>query len=108
MPVLGRSRQRLEVIDGQVPNLAADALEPAVDRMGRETGVLTPADPTCADVIEREGRATRVFRASPAEQPELREIRPGHWAASFDAPGYEAARVTMPDLPFRRPEAVAV
>ena len=108
MPVLGRSRERLEVIDGQVPNLAADALEPAVDRMGRDTGTLTPADPTCADVIERDGRATRVFRATPADQPELREVKPGHWAASFDAPGYDAARVTPPDLAFRRPQAVTV
>ena len=39
-----------------------------------------------------------------AAHPTLREVKPGHWVASWNAPGYEAAKETVPQLSFRRPK----
>jgi peptide/nickel transport system ATP-binding protein len=41
-----------------------------------------------------------------AAQPELREVKPGHWVATWSAPGYAAAKVTEPRLKFRRGDRV--
>ena len=38
-----------------------------------------------------------------AAVPELREVKPAHWVATWNAPGYAAARATEPQLSFRRP-----
>jgi len=35
-------------------------------------------------------------------QPELREVKKGHWVATWNAPGYDQAQATPPDLEFRR------
>ena len=37
-----------------------------------------------------------------AAHPTLREVKAGHWVASWNAPGYEAAKETVPQLSFRR------
>jgi peptide/nickel transport system ATP-binding protein len=37
-----------------------------------------------------------------AAHPALREVFPGHWVASWNAPGYESAKETVPQLNFRR------
>jgi len=37
--------------------------------------------------------------------PELREVLKGHWVATFNAPNYATAPVTIPELSFRRPAA---
>ena len=105
MPVLGRSRDRLVVIEGQVPNLSGKTKEYAVDREGNPTDKLVVADPTVADVIMRDGRPVRVFRGSFDEQPELREVQPSHWCASFAAEGYDQAQTTPPDTNYRRDSA---
>lgn len=42
-----------------------------------------------------------------AAQPDLREVKPGHWVATWNAPGYESAPVTEPCLDFRRPRPTA-
>ncbi|HUO07032.1 MAG TPA: ABC transporter ATP-binding protein [Phycisphaerae bacterium] len=34
--------------------------------------------------------------------PELREVKSGHWVATWNAPGYEGAKATEPRLSFRR------
>jgi oligopeptide/dipeptide ABC transporter ATP-binding protein len=43
-----------------------------------------------------------------SSQPELREVKPGHWVASWNAPGYEHAQATEPRLTYRREAEVAV
>jgi oligopeptide/dipeptide ABC transporter ATP-binding protein len=40
-----------------------------------------------------------------AAQPELREVKPAHWVATWNAPGYDTAKPTTPHLPFRRAAA---
>jgi oligopeptide/dipeptide ABC transporter ATP-binding protein len=42
-----------------------------------------------------------------AAHPDLREVKPGHWVASWNAPGYPAAKPTTPRLDFRRPKEQA-
>jgi oligopeptide/dipeptide ABC transporter ATP-binding protein len=42
-----------------------------------------------------------------AGQPELREVKAGHWVATWNAPGYAEARATEPSLAFRRPQVAA-
>jgi len=105
MPVLGQFDQRLTVIEGQVPNLSGESREEAVDRDGKPTGKYVTANPALADVIMVDGHATRVFRPSVEEQPELREVKPNHWVAAFHAPGYEDAKATRPDVAYRRESA---
>jgi oligopeptide/dipeptide ABC transporter ATP-binding protein len=40
-------------------------------------------------------------------QPELREVKPRHWVATWNAPGYDIAQATEPSLAFRRPQTAA-
>jgi hypothetical protein len=40
-------------------------------------------------------------------QPELREVTPRHWVATWNAPNYQTAQATEPSLPFRRPAQAA-
>jgi len=42
-----------------------------------------------------------------AAHPELREVKPGHWVATWHAQGYESAPQTEPSLAFRRQRAKA-
>ena len=42
------------------------------------------------------------------EQPELREVKPGHWVATWNAPGYAAGKVSEPDLAIRHEHAGGV
>jgi peptide/nickel transport system ATP-binding protein/oligopeptide transport system ATP-binding protein len=42
-----------------------------------------------------------------AAHPELREVKPGHWVATWNAPGYAEAKATEPGLSFRRQRAAA-
>lgn len=37
-----------------------------------------------------------------AQQPPLREVKPGHWVATWSAPNFETAKETEPSLTFRR------
>ncbi len=107
MPVIGKTRDRLSVIDGQVPSLSSDVQAEAVDREGKPTGATVRANPELADVIMRDGKATRIFRSTPDDQPPLREVKPQHWVASWQAAGFEHAKPTRPDLDYRREAAAA-
>ena len=40
--------------------------------------------------------------------PELREVKPQHWVATWNAANYAEAKPTEPRLSFRRPHAGAV
>ncbi len=108
MPVLGKNETRLEIIEGSVPSLSGQNKEYAVDRHGKKTEQLVEAKPALADVIWEDGKAVRVFRPSVADQPELREVAEQHWVASYDAPGYEQGKLTVPDCNYRRSTAALV
>ena len=41
------------------------------------------------------------------QEPNLREVKPGHWVATWNAPGYDAASATPPQLSFKRPRVQA-
>jgi peptide/nickel transport system ATP-binding protein len=45
-----------------------------------------------------------VRRREEEAQPELREVKPGHWVATWNAPGYAAAQATTPQSSYRRPQ----
>jgi oligopeptide/dipeptide ABC transporter ATP-binding protein len=43
-----------------------------------------------------------IRRKEEAAHPELREVSPGHWVATWNAPNYAGAKATEPQLSFRR------
>jgi oligopeptide/dipeptide ABC transporter ATP-binding protein len=43
-----------------------------------------------------------VRRLEEQSQPELREVKPGHWVATWNAPGYAQGQATEPRVAFRR------
>ncbi|HVT82085.1 MAG TPA: ABC transporter ATP-binding protein, partial [Phycisphaerae bacterium] len=47
--------------------------------------------------------SAEVKKLEEPSHPELREVRKGHWVATFNAPGYAGAPATVPELAFRRP-----
>ena len=81
MPVIGKTRDRLATIPGNVPN-------PAEFPSG------CPFHPRCADVRNDAQCSTT--------NPALLEIEPKHWAACWHAPTFSTAKATVPDLDFRR------
>jgi oligopeptide/dipeptide ABC transporter ATP-binding protein len=46
--------------------------------------------------------AGRVRELEEKEQPELREVKKGHWVATWNAPGYAEGQATEPRVAFRR------
>jgi ABC-type dipeptide/oligopeptide/nickel transport system ATPase component len=102
MPVLGKERDELVIIEGQVPTTSSRYKEYAVDKEGNQTKTLVAADPALADVIMKDGKPMRVFRRSADEQPPLLEVQPGHWVACWATPGFANGKPTVPDLNFRR------
>jgi len=88
VPRLGKEGQRLFTIPGQVPS-------PLQYPLGcRFAARCTECQ---GAVRERELR----------ENPPLREVAPGHWMATWSAPGFADAKETMPSLSFRRPRVAA-
>lgn len=81
VPKLGAKTHRLETIPGTVPS-------PSNFPTGCKFHNRCPAmqgDPKCVEV-----------------EPELREVRPRHWARCHHTPGYEMAPVTVPVLDDKR------
>jgi len=81
MPRLGEAKHRLDVIPGQVPNPAnlpsGCPFHPRCSAMND--------DPQCS-----------------GDDPKLLEIEPDHWAACWHTHGYDAAKASTPDVPYRR------
>ncbi|NLF31637.1 MAG: ABC transporter ATP-binding protein [Planctomycetes bacterium] len=75
LPRLGRTHKRLETIEGMVPN-------PLHFPSGCKF------HPRCP--IGRDLERCRT------QEPELREVKDGHWAACWECPGYAGARATDP------------
>jgi oligopeptide/dipeptide ABC transporter ATP-binding protein len=86
MPVLGRAKDRLATIPGNVPNPAH--LPPGC-----------PFHPRCPD-MNNDPQCKE-------KNPPLLEVEPKHWAACWHVPGYAEGKRTMPDVNYRR-EAVEV
>jgi oligopeptide/dipeptide ABC transporter ATP-binding protein len=49
----------------------------------------------------------KVRELEEAASPELREVKPQHWVATWNAPGYDQAKATEPRLAFRRKHEAA-
>ena len=110
MPRVGRTRHRLEVIPGQVPNPAmlpsGCPFHPRCDLTAENAG---EADPQHTQVInphrQAEVQAHRVMARCVADDPPLHEVKPGHWSACWFTPGYEQGKPTPPDVTYRREPA---
>ncbi len=90
VPKLGQQEgTRLFTIPGMVPS--ATQYPPGCRFAARCT--------ECSAAVKKQEESTH---------PELREVLKGHWVATFNAPNYASAPVTMPELTFRRPSAAAV
>ncbi len=92
LPRLGEKKHRLETIPGSVPN-----------PLNFPTGC--KFHPRCAATRELandgagealDAPAGRVLRRCAEQEPPLREVRPGHWCACWQCPGYEHAPQTDP------------
>ena len=88
VPKLGHEHERLFTIPGMVPSAVK---YPVGCRFAARCTECQGA------VREEELKA----------QPELREVKPGHWVATWNAPVYEGAAVTEPRLDFRRERVAA-
>ena len=88
VPRLGERREdaagRLFTIPGMVPS--RDEIS------GRDAGLPRAALNAKAIVRKKEEQS----------QPELREVKAGHWVATWSAAGYDQAQATEPRLAFRR------
>ncbi|MCC7191611.1 MAG: ABC transporter ATP-binding protein [Phycisphaeraceae bacterium] len=85
MPVLGRAKDRLATIPGNVPN-------PANLPAG------CPFHPRCSDMRDDQ-------RCSDGDPP-LLEVETKHWVACWHAPGYENGQPTTPDVSYCREPSV--
>ncbi len=83
VPRLGYQAERLVTIPGTVPS----------PRTWLNTCRFEPRCTICAPAARDQCRA---------QMPALKEVEPGHWAASFNVPNYAAAISTPPQLNFRR------
>ncbi len=71
---------------------------------GAERHALSGGLPVCAALHVLPGA---VREKELAGDPPLREVLPGHWVATWSAPGYESAAETEPCVTFRRPREAA-
>jgi hypothetical protein len=101
------SKHRLDVIPGQVPNPAH--LPPGCPfhpRCGLTCDLAAKAhDEATIDIsppADAEVQPHRVMRRCTDDDPPLREVKPGHWAACWFTQGHEHGQATEPDVAYRR------
>jgi len=103
VPRLGEEKHRLETIEGTVP----DPLRfptgckfhprcPLTRRLAEQAGESQAA------AVVSEGQSRRVLARCASQEPLLREVRPAHWVACWQCPGYDAAPVTDPSADDRK------
>jgi oligopeptide/dipeptide ABC transporter ATP-binding protein len=101
VPRLGDRKHRLATIEGTVPNPlsfpSGCKFHPRCP-LTRERAAEAASQDT-ARVAARDGPPARVLRRCAADEPPLREVRPGHWAACWLCAGYPAAQATDPSQP---------
>ena len=77
LPSMGQTAERLATIPGSVPN---------------------PLHFPSSCKFHPRCPVGRDLKRCRSEEPSLREVRPGHWAACWECPGYENARETDPSV----------
>ncbi len=105
LPRLGQKKSRLETIPGTVPNPLAFPTGCRFHPRCALTRSLAAGRPQADTVsITAQGESAPVLRRCAAAEPQLREVRPGHWAACWEAPGFAAAGATdtARPIPYRR------
>jgi oligopeptide/dipeptide ABC transporter ATP-binding protein len=105
VPRLGDESERLESIPGMVPNplkfptgCKFHTRCPLTRQLALNGG--DRAEANC------DGELVQVMRPCAAEEPVLKEVSPGHWAACHYAENYAAAAATTPCLEHRRQVSV--
>jgi len=97
LPKVGENRPRLEAIPGVVPN-PLNFPEGCKFHPRCSLAAERAAEATAGDTVEIHGPegAVRVPRRCARQEPEPREVTPGHWCACWECPGYETAEATDP------------
>jgi hypothetical protein len=102
---LGERAQRLEAIPGSVPN---PARFPAGckfhPRCARAKALAAECGSNDGKTVEItiEGERSRVMKTCVDNEPTLREIEPGHWAACHFVERFAESAVTAPRLDYKR------
>jgi oligopeptide/dipeptide ABC transporter ATP-binding protein len=101
VPRLGNAAARLEPIPGMVPNPAAF---PSGCRFHPRCARTHEMAAGAADAVrvKTEGKTLPVMPICAAQEPTLRQVRPGHWAACHFADNYSGAATSTPTLEHRR------
>ncbi len=103
VPKLQGHKERLDTIPGTVPNPAkfpsGCKFHP---RCPRTRQIAATAQPDEVVQIAAGNERFTVMQVCTDDEPVLREVKPGHWAACHFAPNYPEAPVTVPRLEHRR------
>jgi oligopeptide/dipeptide ABC transporter ATP-binding protein len=106
MPKLGEDRQRLEVIEGQVPDPSRlPGGCPFHPRCARARQVARQADRQTS--ITLEGVEHELDAHCTEDDPALLEVEPNHWVACWHVEGYDRGESRPPDVAYRRDGAMA-
>src|SRR6185369_11767282 len=110
VPRLGAHSERLVSIPGTVPNPAkfpsGCKFHPRCHRTRQAAQSAAPAEIV---EIRSAGETAKVLRLCAEDEPVLREVKPGHWAACHLIDNFKSAPITAPVLAHRRqvvPKAV--
>jgi oligopeptide/dipeptide ABC transporter ATP-binding protein len=103
VPKLGAHSERLVSIPGAVPNPArfptGCKFHPRCP-LTREAAATAPPDQTVQ--VSTQEETFRVLKKCQADEPLLREVSPGHWAACHLVENFEQSPQTRPDLTDKR------
>jgi oligopeptide/dipeptide ABC transporter ATP-binding protein len=103
VPKLGHVGERLDTIPGAVPNPArfpsGCKFHPRCMRTRQAAQSEGPAQTV---EIKSAGETVKVLRLCAEDEPVLREVKPGHWAACHLIDGFKSAPITAPVLRSRR------
>src|SRR5205085_6278404 len=104
VPKLGADTQRLDTIPGTVPNPARFPSGCKFHPRCARTRALAAEASNPADTVEviSAGEKFRVLKRCSADEPDLRESEPQHWAACHQIQGYDQSPVTEPVLSHKR------
>jgi oligopeptide/dipeptide ABC transporter ATP-binding protein len=104
VPKLGAHAARLDTIPGTVPNPARFPSGCKFHTRCHRTRHLAAQATNPADVVEilSAGEKFKVLKRCQADEPNLREVSPRHWAACHQLPGYDQSPVTEPVLQHSR------
>jgi oligopeptide/dipeptide ABC transporter ATP-binding protein len=104
VPRLGNAAARLEAIPGTVPNPAAYPGGCRFHPRCAVTNELAAQAAGAADMVRvrTEGKTLAVMPICAQQEPALRQVRPGHWAACHFADNYAGAAAGAASLEHRR------